>query len=199
MAGLGAIGGGLFAGPSVAALGAGLLAGVVGGTALATGSVEFGGAPAGGAAGGGAILELVPCPDQGPVIGRIPQGQEVLVTARSADGGWLQLYWPAPGVERAWTQTGPLELEGDAAALPVAACEAPPPPTPRPTVEPTTTPAATPTPTPTPVATARITKPKLSRLTASTGTRRRRSGPGPSAGPRAAPRTPPRPASRHPR
>jgi hypothetical protein len=138
--------------------------------------VEFGGAPAGSAGGSGAVLELVPCPDQGPVIGTIPQGQEVLVTARSADGGWLQLYWPAPGIERAWTQAGPLELEGDAADLPVAACEAPPAPTARPTVEPTPTPAPTVTPTPTPevtptptpVATATVSKPKLSRLTAST-------------------------------
>ncbi len=178
MAGLGAVGGGgLFAGPGLAALGAGLLAGVVGGTALvATGTVEFGGAAAGSAGGAGAVLELVPCPDQGPVIGTIPQGQEVLVTARSADGGWLQLYWPAPGIERAWTQAGPLELEGEAGSLPVASCEAPPTPTPRPTVEPTPTPEVTPTPTPTPevtptptpVPTAKVTKPKLSRLAAST-------------------------------
>jgi hypothetical protein len=181
MAGLGAIaGGGLFSGPSLAALGAGLLAGAVGGGALvATGTVEFGGAPAGGAA-AGAVLELVPCPDQGPVVGTIPKGQEVLVTGRSADGRWLQLYWPAPGIERAWTKAGPLELQGDAASLPVEACEAPPTPTPRPTVEPTPTPAPTPTPTPTPspsptpsptpTAAPNPTKPRVSDLRASTKT-----------------------------
>lgn len=180
MAGLGAIaGGGLFSGPSLAALGAGLLAGAVGGGALvATGTVEFGGAPAGGAA--GAVLELVPCPDQGPVVGTIPKGQEVLVTGRSADGGWLQLYWPAPGIERAWTKAGPLQLQGDPASLPVEECEAPPSPTPRPTVEPTPTPAPTPTPlptptpsptpSPTPAATPKPSKPKVSGLTASTKT-----------------------------
>jgi hypothetical protein len=177
MAGLGAIaGGGLFSGPGLAALGAGLLAGVVGGGALvATGTVEFGGTPAGGAA-AGAVLELVPCPDQGPVVGTIPKGQEVLVTGRSADGGWLQLYWPAPGIERAWTKAGPLDLQGDPASLPVEECEAPPTPSPRPTVEPTPSPTASPTPTPsptpspTPTAPPKPTKPKLSSLTASTKT-----------------------------
>ncbi len=172
MAGLGAIaGGGLFSGPSLAALGAGLLAGAVGGGALvATGTVEFGGTPAGGAA-AGAVLELIPCPDQGPVIGTIPKGQEVLVTGRSADGGWLQLYWPAPGIERAWTQAGPLQLQGDPASLPIEECEAPPTPTPRPTVEPTPSPTPTPTPSPTPsptpTAPPKPTKPKLSGLEAS--------------------------------
>jgi hypothetical protein len=149
MAGLGTLGGGgLFAGKSLAVLGAGLLAGAIGGGALVgSGAVHFGG-PQGGNAGAGRGLELVPCPDQGPVIGTIPQNQRVLVTAKSADGGWLQLYWPAPGIERAWTRAGPLRLEGEAASLPVASCEAPPTATPRPTVEPT--PSAEPTPTPTP-------------------------------------------------
>jgi FlaG/FlaF family flagellin (archaellin) len=180
MAGLGALGGsGLFAGKSLAVLGAGLLAGAVGGGALvASGTVQFGGnAGAGQGAGAGPGLELVPCPDQGPVIGTIPRDQQVLVTGRSADGGWLQLYWPAPGIESAWTKTGPLQLEGDAGSLPVAECEAPPTPSPRPTVEPTPTPEPTPSPTPTPTASptpsptpAANTAPKLSKLTASTAT-----------------------------
>ena len=155
MAGLAALGGGgLFAGKSLAVLGAGLLSGAVAGGALvASGTVEFGGNASSGGAAGGAGLELVPCPDQGPVLGTIPRAQKVLVTARSADGGWLQLYWPAPGIERAWTKSGPLQLEGDLGSLPVAACEAPPDATPRPTVEPTPIPGATPvaTPTPTPI------------------------------------------------
>ena len=112
MAGLGALGGsGLIAGKSLAVLGAGLLSGAVAGSALvATGTVEFGGS-ASGPASAGAGLQLVPCPDQGPVLGSIPRDQKVLVTARSADGAWLQLYWPAPGIERAWTKAGPLSLE----------------------------------------------------------------------------------------
>ena len=167
MAGLGALGaGGLLAGKSLAVLGAGFLAGAIGGAALVgSGAVHVGPPPGGVNTGGGVGLELVPCPDQGPVIGTIPPNQQVLVTAKSADEGWLQLYWPAPGIERAWTKAGPLELEGDLASLPVARCEAPPTATPRATVEPTPTPEPTPeptpipspTPTPTPTPTAKPT------------------------------------------
>jgi hypothetical protein len=166
MAGLGALGGGgLLAGQSLAVLGAGLLAGATaGGLLVASGAVAPGAAPREANGGGGPGLELVPCPDRGPVIGTIPRNQQVLVTAKSADGGWLQLYWPAPGIERAWTKTGPLKLDGDAASLPVAGCEAAATPSPRPTPEPTPSPAVvatptteptpTPSPTPTPAPTA---------------------------------------------
>ncbi len=171
MAGLGALGGGgLFAGKSLAVLGTGLLAGAVGGGVLvASGAVRFGGhtATAGGPPGAanGPGLQVVPCPDQGPVLGTVAADQKVLVTGRSADGGWLQLYWPGPGLERAWTRAGVLRLDGDAASLPVAACAAPPTATPRPTEEPTPTAAPTPvvtasptpSPGPTPTATARPT------------------------------------------
>jgi len=166
MAGLSALGGGgLFAGQSLAVLGAGLLAGATaGGLLVASGAVAPGAAQREANGGGGPGLELVPCPDTGPVIGTIPRNQQVLVTAKSVDGGWLQLYWPAPGIERAWTKAGPLELDGDTAALPVASCEAAATPSPRPTPEPTPSPAAvatptteptpTPSPAPTPVPTA---------------------------------------------
>lgn len=158
MAGLGTLGGGgLFAGKSLAVLGAGLLAGAtVGGVLVASGAVNPGASQGGATPGGGPGLELVPCPDQGPVIGTIPRNQQVLVTARSADGGWLQLYWPAPGIERAWTKAGPLKLEGDATSLPVAVCEAPPDATSRPTVEPTATPSPTAKPTATPIPTPTV-------------------------------------------
>ncbi len=151
MAGLGTLGGGgLLAGKSLAVLGAGLLAGAIGGGALvASGAVHFGGAQ-GAVTGGGRGLELVPCPDQGPVIGTIPRNQKVLVTGKSADGGWLQLYWPAPGIERAWTRTGPLKLESDLGSLRIASCEAPAAATPGPSVEATPVAAVTPTPTPEP-------------------------------------------------
>ncbi len=177
MAGLGALGAsGLFAGKSLAVLGAGLLTGALtGGALVASGTVQLGGTSGATASGSHPGLELVPCPDQGPVMGVIPQNQKVLVTARSADSGWLQLYWPAPGIERAWTRAGPLQLQGDVASLPVAACEAAPSPTPRPSDEPTPTPEATPTPTPTPGATPTPTPtampnagPRLSGLAPST-------------------------------
>ena len=131
LAGLGA----LIGGNGLLAIAVGLIVGVGGsGTLLATGAVHFGGgttAPATSAAG----LQLVACPDVGPVIGTIPRGEKVLVTGRSADGGWLQVFYPGPAFDRAWTKAGPLHLESDANGLPIAACEAPPTPTPRPTPE----------------------------------------------------------------
>ncbi len=144
MAGLGAGGaaggGGPLAGLAAAvatngllAIAAGLIVGVIGsGTLLATGVVHVGGgkaAPAASPVG----LQVVACPDAGPVIGSIPRGEKVLVTGRSADGAWLQVFYPGPAFDRAWTKAGPLQLEADAASLPVASCEAPPTPTPRPT------------------------------------------------------------------
>ncbi len=177
MAGLGAGGaaggGGPLAGLAAAvatngllAIATGLIVGIIGsGTLLATGAVHVGG--------GGAApvptpvgLQLVACPDAGPVIGSIPKGEKVLVTARSADSAWLQVYYPGPAFDRAWTKAGPLQLEADPASLPVASCEAPPTPTPRPTpgastavvaspepspsVEPSASPAASPSPSPSP-------------------------------------------------
>ena len=115
MAGLGAggaAGGGgplaglasLFTGNSLLAIAAGLIVGVAGtGTLLATGAVHVGGgatAPASSTAG----LQLVACPDAGPVIGTLPQGEKVLVTGRTSDGTWLQIYYPGPAFDRAWTK-----------------------------------------------------------------------------------------------
>ena len=179
MAGLGTLGGGgLFAGKSLAVLGAGLLAGAVGGGALVVSdAVQFGGTQ-GGTTGGGPGLEIVPCPGQGPAIGSIPRDQEVLVTGRSADGGWLQIHWPVPGIEYGWTKAGPLQLRGgDPASLRVAGCEAPPARTPRPTVEPTPEPTAEPTPTPTPTPTPSP-------------------GPTPTSGPTAKPTPTPKPTAK---
>ncbi len=161
MAGLGAggaAGGGgplaglasLFTGSSLLAIAAGLVIGVAGaGTLLATGAVHVGGgttAPAASTAG----LQLVACPDTGPVIGTLPQGEKVLVTGRTADGAWLQIYYPGPAFDRAWTKAGPLQLEADANGLPVAACEAPPSPSPAPSPEASTAivPSAQPSPSP---------------------------------------------------
>ena len=160
LAGLGA----LVATNGLLAIAAGLIVGIVGsGTLIATGAVHVGGghaAPIPTPVG----LQLVACPDAGPVIGSIPRGEKVLVTGRSADGAWLQVYYPGPAFDRAWTKAGPLQLEADSATLPVASCETPPTPTPRPTpgastavvaspeaspsVEPSASPAASPSPSP---------------------------------------------------
>jgi hypothetical protein len=140
LAGLGA----LVAGNGLLAIATGLIVGIIGsGTLLATGAVHVGGgtaAPIPTPVG----LQLVACPDAGPVIGSIPKGEKVLVTARSADGAWLQVYYPGPAFDRAWTKAGPLQLEADPGSLPVASCEAPPTPTPRPTPGASTAVAASP-------------------------------------------------------
>jgi hypothetical protein len=90
------------------------------------------------------------------VIGTIPRGEKVLVTGRSADGGWLQVFYPGPAFDRAWTRAGPLRLEADASGLRIAACEAAPTPSPRPTPEASTavvsSPEASPSPEPSPSA-----------------------------------------------
>ena len=125
LAGLGA----LAAGNSLLAIAAGLIVGVAGtGTLLATGAVHVGGGTAAAPAAGPG-LQLVACPNLGPVIGSIPQGEKVLVTGRSADGGWLQIYYPGPAFDRAWTKAGALQLQADAGSLPVTSCEAPATPT----------------------------------------------------------------------
>ena len=130
LAGLGA----LVAGNGLLAIATGLIVGIIGsGTLLATGAVHVGGGNAAAPVPTPVGLQLVACPDAGPVIGSIPKGEKVLVTARSADGAWLQVYYPGPSFDRAWTKAGPLQLEADPGSLPVASCEAPPTPTPRPT------------------------------------------------------------------
>jgi hypothetical protein len=174
----------LFTGNSLLAIAAGLIVGVAGtGTLLATGAVHVGGgatAPASSTAG----LQLVACPDAGPVIGTLPQGEKVLVTGRTSDGTWLQIYYPGPAFDRAWTKAGPLQLEADASGLPVAACEAPLSPSPAPSPGPSTavvepSPQASPSPQPSP-----SPSPSPS------------AGPSPSPSPRPSPSPSPTPESR---
>ena len=165
LAGLGA----LVAGNGLLAIATGLIVGIVGsGTLLATGAVHVGGGNAAAPVPTPVGLQLVACPDAGPVIGSIPKGEKVLVTARSADSAWLQVYYPGPAFDRAWTKAGPLQLEADPGSLPVASCDAPSTPTPRPTpgastavaaspeaspsVEPSASPAASLSPSPSPSA-----------------------------------------------
>ncbi len=134
LAGAGGAGGGplgglgsLLAGKGLAAIVAGALVGAAsGGTLVATGAVHFGGSSGSGAA-SQARISLVACPNQGPVIGDVAAGEQVLVTGRTADNAWLELYYPAPGISAAWTPAGPLQLQGSLASLPVHACNAPSP------------------------------------------------------------------------
>lgn len=68
-------------------------------------------------------LVLVACPDTGPVLAVIDPGQKLLVTGRSADGSWLQVYLPGPALPYAWAPAGELQPNGDTSTLPVAACD----------------------------------------------------------------------------
>ncbi|HEX9766226.1 MAG TPA: hypothetical protein VGA36_05650 [Nitriliruptorales bacterium] len=138
----------LLAQRGVQAMVAGLVAGAVSGSAMmATGLVRFGEAPAPTAA----SVALMACPGSGPVLAEVPTGQSLLVTARSADGSWLQVYLGEPGVDRAWAPAGVLRLASSADGLPVDQCAAPASPTPFPTA--TITAVVTPTPSAEPTAT----------------------------------------------
>ncbi len=97
-------------------------------------------------------LVLVACPGSGPVLAVIEPGQRLLVTGRSDDGTWLQVYLPGPGLTSAWAPARELQPSGDPNSLPVASCNvAVASPTGTPIVaEVTPSPTPTPTPTPTP-------------------------------------------------
>lgn len=169
--------GSLLSQPGIQAIGAGLLSGVVAGGALvATGAI-----PTGGTRGEAPTMALLACPETGPVVTDISDGQTLLVTGRSADGAWLRVYVGGP-INAGWLPATALKLDSPADALPVADCAAPTPgplstpvatttavvetasPTAAPTLEPGATPGPTPrvTPRPTPKATLKPTpKPTL--------------------------------------
>lgn len=102
-------------------------------------------------------LVLVACPGSGPVLAVIDPGEKLLVTGRSSDGSWLQVYLPGPALPYAWAPAGELQASGDSSGLPVAGCEvaaASPSGTPIvATASPAGSPSSGPTPTPTPTAT----------------------------------------------
>ena len=151
---------------TVQAVGAGVLSGALGGAALiATGVIpippETVTLP---------TIQLLACPGQGPVLAEVSEGERLLVTGKSADGQWLEVYIGQPGIDRAWTEAPQLVLDTPADDLPVADCAAPTPgplPSPAPTqlvteaptAEPTLGPSATPEPTasPTPAVTVAAT------------------------------------------
>jgi hypothetical protein len=153
--------GGLAAHKGAIAIGGGLLSGLVAGTAfVAAGALAPQPTPS-----PERLTAVYACPGDGPVIDEVAPGQILLVTARSADSEWLEVYLAAPGLDRAWTPADGLDLEEPVDGLPIGACDAPaiaavpqvlPTPTPVPTAtpEPEATPSpsesATPAPTPTP-------------------------------------------------
>jgi hypothetical protein len=120
-------------------------------------------------------LVLVACPASGPVLAVVDPGQKLLVTGRSSDGAWLQVYLPGPALPYAWAPASELQPSGDTGTLPVASCEvaaASPSATPIVAiVSPTPTATPTPTPTPTPTATPVANEgPKLVGLARTSGT-----------------------------
>jgi hypothetical protein len=112
--------GSLFAQRTVQAIAAGLLSGVVGGSALVISGVI----PVGGIREAPADLALVACPGSGAVLARVPTGETLLVTGRSADGQWLEVYVGEPGIDRAWAPASDFRLQAAGDSLPVDSCNA---------------------------------------------------------------------------
>src|ERR1041385_3064810 len=67
-------------------------------------------------------VALLSCPGSGPELARVPSGETLLITARSLDGHWLEVYLGQPGIERAWAPANELQLEAIADGLPVDSC-----------------------------------------------------------------------------
>lgn len=149
-AGVGASGpqgvlGGLLSGPGALIATAGLMVGVLGAGSLAAAGL-LGPGGDGGAAPGSAdrTLAVYSCYENGQLLGHMPPGQEVLVTALNADGTWLQIQFPGPTIQRAWVQAPPFTVDGNLSTLPRATCDEAPQVTPIPaTLAPSTTPAPT--------------------------------------------------------
>ena len=156
---------GLMTQPATLAIGTGLLAGVVTGGAVVASGVLSSPPPQ--------ELALVSCPQTGTVVAKVQAGAQMLVTARSADGAWLELYVGVPGRDTGWAPASALRFIESIDGLPIdGACSAvavvslAPGDTPTPTSTPETTfiatvaptisllpgqsPPPTPTPTPTP-------------------------------------------------
>jgi uncharacterized protein YraI len=109
------------------------------------------------------------------VLGGLQPDTEVTLLARSADGAWYQIAYPADSDQRGWVIGEFLEIQGDTEQLPVA--EAPSAPTP--TIQPTTSEvtgtititatAGTTDVTATPTITATTSAPEVSALVAADG------------------------------
>src|SRR5436190_2051947 len=102
---------GLLAQPGTLALGAGLVAGAVTGTAIVASGALSSPAPA--------ELALVSCPGSDTVVARVSSGQSILVTAKSGDRAWLELYIGEPAVDTGWAPVNALKFAESVDALPV--------------------------------------------------------------------------------
>ena len=160
----------LLAQPALLAIGAGLLAGAMTGTTLVvTGILPDRPDPE---------LTLLSCYRDGKAVGSVQAGASMLVTARSADGQWLEVYIGVPGADRGWAPRAALKFDAAIEGLPIGECtgfiplgslgppaslapSAAPPPSGAPsaaptivaTVGPTLKPGTTPSPTPKPTRT----------------------------------------------
>lgn len=178
----------MFTQPAFQAVATGLLTGVVvGSTMIASGIL-----PLEPQREDPKFVALLACPGVGPELARVPAGQQLLITARSEDGAWLEVYLGEPGVDFAWAPAPALRAASTLDALPVSQCDtsqtflptlgppdptdAPPTgvpatvvPTPGPTLATGTTATPTPPPTPTPKITA-SPKPKPTKTATPTPT-----------------------------
>ena len=95
---------------------AGLVAGGAGGALIATNARNTSPAVA--------TVPVYPCPNQGPALQTIANGDKLLVTGRLADDSWVRIHLPTPGRTEGWVEAGPLTVSGSIDSLPVATCAA---------------------------------------------------------------------------
>jgi hypothetical protein len=99
-----------------AVLAAGVATGVgVGAVGIGTGAIPV-------TDGGQRLTAIYECPDSNRIVARVAQDQKALITARSSDGTWLQIYLGQPDADRGWARTGSVTLPSPLDALPVADC-----------------------------------------------------------------------------
>ncbi len=85
--------------------------------AIATGVV-----PVGAGTSGSLTLALVDCPESASVVAVASIGERMLITAKSADGGWLRVYIPGPVGHNGWVRADTVDLLADGSTLPIAGC-----------------------------------------------------------------------------
>jgi hypothetical protein len=67
-------------------------------------------------------LVLLACPGSGSVVAVAHPGEQMLVTGRSYDGGWLRVYVPKPDQHEGWVPATSVDLLADGSHLPPAGC-----------------------------------------------------------------------------
>jgi len=105
---------------SLAAQPAVIAAGVATGVAVGAVGVGTGAIPV--TDPGPRLVALYECPDAARVVRSLQSNQSVLVTARSADGQWLQIYIGEAGATSGWARAASLQLKAAPDSLPVADC-----------------------------------------------------------------------------